>query len=135
MKMGWDGAERGVRQHVQPRRVLVVEDEVIVGMLLEDMLGELGCEVAAISTHLEQALHLARTLDIDLAILDVNLRGTQSFPVADVLSVRSVPFLFATGYGAQILKPPYSGTPTLQKPFQLEDLRQILALSGFQAGN
>jgi CheY-like chemotaxis protein len=113
----------------------VVEDEVIVGMLLEDMLEDLGCEVAAISTHLEQALHLARTLDIDLAILDVNLRGTQSFPVADVLSVRSVPFLFATGYGAQILKPPYSGTPTLQKPFQLDDLRQILALSCFQAGN
>ena len=135
MKMGWDGAERGVREHVRPRRVLVVEDEVIVGMLLEDMLGELGCEVAAISTHLEQALHLARTLDIDLAILDVNLRGTQSFPVADVLSVRSVPFLFATGYGAQILKPPYSGTPTLQKPFQLDDLRQILARSCFQAGN
>ncbi len=52
MKMGWDGAERGVRQHVQPRRVLVVEDEVIVGMLLEDMLEDLGCEVAAISTHL-----------------------------------------------------------------------------------
>src|ERR1700681_3198743 len=106
MKMGWDGAERGVREHARPRRVLVVEDEVIVGMLLEDMLEDLGCEVAAISTHLEQALHLARTLDIDLAILDVNLRGTQSFPVADVLSVRSVPFLFATGYGAQILSPP-----------------------------
>jgi CheY-like chemotaxis protein len=135
MKMGWDGAERGVREHARPRRVLVVEDEVIVGMLLEDMLEDLGCEVAAISTHLEQALHLARTLDIDLAILDVNLRGTQSFPVADVLSVRSVPFLFATGYGAQILKPPYSGAPTLQKPFQLDDLRQILALSCFQAGN
>jgi CheY-like chemotaxis protein len=135
MKMGWDGAERGVRAHARPRRVLVVEDEVIVGMLLEDMLEDLGCEVAAISTHLEQALQLARTLDIDLAILDINLRGTQSFPVADVLSVRSVPFLFATGYGAQILKPPYSGTPTLQKPFQLDNLRQILALSCFQAGN
>ena len=47
MKLGWDGAERGVREQVRPRRVLVVEDEVIVGMLLEDMLGELGCEVAA----------------------------------------------------------------------------------------
>ncbi len=55
--------------------------------------------------------------------------------MADVLSVRSVPFLFATGYGARILKPPYSGTPTLQKPFQLDDLRQILALSCFQAAN
>jgi len=132
---GWPRGRSGVTERGPRRRVLVIEDEVIVGMLLEDMLEELGCEVAAISTHIEEALQLARALDIDLAILDINLRGTQSFPVADVLGVRSVPFLFATGYGAQILKPPYSGTPTLQKPFQLEDLRQILALSGFQAGN
>ncbi|SEP48869.1 Response regulator receiver domain-containing protein [Rhodospirillales bacterium URHD0017] len=62
------------------RRVLVVEDEVIVGMLLEDMLGELGCEVVAISTHLEEALGLARRLDIDFALLDINLDGHQSFP-------------------------------------------------------
>ena len=134
MKMGWDGAERGVREHARPRRVLVVEDEVIVGMLLEDMLAELGCEVTAISTHIEEALQLARALDIDLAILDVNLGGKQSFPVADVLKSRGVPFMFATGYGAHILKPPYSGTPTLQKPFQLDDLQRMLSLSGFQAG-
>ena len=128
MKMGWDEAERGVVEHVRPRRVLVVEDEVIVGMLLEDMLGELGCEVAAISTRLEEALRLARTLDIDLAILDINLRGAQSLPVADVLSARSVPFLFASGYGATILKPPYSGTPTLQKPFQIGDLERMIGV-------
>lgn len=107
-------------------RVLVVEDEVIVGMLLEDMLGELGCEVAAISTHLDEALRLARTLDVDFALLDINLDGKQSFPVADVLRERGVPFLFATGYGAKILKPPYSGTPTLQKPFQLGDLQRMI---------
>jgi CheY-like chemotaxis protein len=123
-----------VTERSQRRRVLVIEDEVIVGMLLEDMLDELGCEVAAISTHIEEALQLARTLDIDLAILDINLRGKPSFPVADVLSSRGVPFMFATGYGAQILKPPYSGTPILQKPFQLDDLQRMLSLSGFQAG-
>jgi len=112
----------------------VIEDEVIVGMLIEDMLEELGCEVAAISTHIEEALQLARAPDIDLAILDINLGGKQSFPVADVLKSRGVPFMFATGYGAHILKPPYSGTPTLQKPFQLDDLQRMLSLSGFQAG-
>ena len=110
------------------RRALVVEDEVIVGMLLEDMLGALGCEVAAISTHLEEALTLARTLDIDFAVLDINLDGQQSFPVADVLSGRGVPFVFATGYGAKFLKPPYSGTPTLQKPFQLGDLERMIGM-------
>ena len=110
------------------RRALVVEDEVIVGMLLEDMLGELGCEVVAISTHLEEALQLARTLDFDFALLDINLDGKQSFPVADVLRERQVPFLFATGYGAKILKPPYSGTPTLQKPFQLGDLERMIGV-------
>jgi CheY-like chemotaxis protein len=110
------------------RRVLVVEDEVIVGMLLEDMLGELGCEVVAISTHLDEAVRLARSLDIDFALLDVNLDGRHSFPVADVLQGRGVPFLFATGYGAKILKPPYSATPTLQKPFQLEDLQRMIGM-------
>jgi len=123
-----------VTERSQRRRVLVIEDEVIVGMLLEDMLDELGCEVAAISTHIEEALQLARTLDIDLAILDVNLGGKQSFPVADVLKNRGVPFMFATGYGAQILKPPYSGTPTLQKPFQFDDLQRMLAQPAFEAG-
>ena len=110
------------------RRVLVVEDEVIIGMLLEDMLGELGCEVVAISTHLDEALGLARTLDIDFALLDINLDGQQSFPVADQLRQRGVPFLFATGYGAKILKPPYSGTPTLQKPFQIGDLERMIGV-------
>jgi CheY-like chemotaxis protein len=109
------------------RRVLVVEDEVIVGMLVEDMLQELGYEVAALSTHLEQAVELARSSDIDFAMLDLNLNGQMSYPVADVLRGREVPFIFATGYGAKILVPPYIGTPTLQKPFHLEELKRMLA--------
>lgn len=112
------------------RRVLVVEDEVIVGMLVEDMLQELGCEVVALSTHLEQAIELALSSNIDFAVLDLNLNGQLSYAVADVLRQRGLPFIFATGYGAKVLVPPYAGTPTLQKPFHLDDLRRILADAG-----
>jgi CheY-like chemotaxis protein len=112
------------------RRALVVEDEVIVGMLVEDMLNELGYEVVALSTHLDQAVELARSSDIDFAVLDLNLGGRMSYPVADALRQRSLPFIFATGYGAKILAPPYAGTPTLQKPFHLDDLRRMLTEAG-----
>ena len=112
------------------RRALVVEDEVIIGMLVEDMLQELGYEVAALSTHLDQAVELARGIDIDFAVLDLNLNGRMSYPVADALRERGVPYIFATGYGAKILVPPYTGTPTLQKPFHLDELRRLLADAG-----
>ena len=112
------------------RRVLVVEDEVIVGMLVEDMLQELGYEVVALSTHLDQAIELASSSDIDFAMLDLNLNGQLSYAVADVLRLRGLPFIFATGYGAKFLVAPYAGTPTLQKPFHLDDLRRILADAG-----
>jgi CheY-like chemotaxis protein len=109
------------------RRALVVEDEVVIGMLIEDMLAELGHEVVAISTHLEEALRLARSSEIDFGILDVNLNGHQSLPVADALHRRSIPFIFATGYGSKIIRSPYQDIPTLQKPFELGELK--LALS------
>ena len=108
------------------RRVLVVEDEVLVGMLIEEMLLDLGYEIAALSTHLDQALTLARTADFNVALLDINLNGRQSFPVADVVRARGLPFLFATGYGSRIVPEPYRDAPILQKPFSREDLRAAL---------
>src|SRR5689334_16591820 len=72
-------------------------------MLLEEMLHELGYELAALSTHLDEALALARTAAFDVALLDINLNGQQSFPVADAIRARGLPFLFATGYGSRIL--------------------------------
>ena len=107
-------------------RVMVVEDEVIVAMLIEDMLVDLGYDVVALSTHLDEALTFARTMPLDVAVLDVNLNGRESFPVADALRARGVPFVFATGYGPKILGPAYADVPTVQKPFQLADLQQIL---------
>jgi DNA-binding response OmpR family regulator len=112
------------------RRALIVEDEVLVGMLIEEMLQELGYGLAALATHLEQALSLARSESFDFALLDINLNGKQSFPVADVIRARGLPFLFATGYGTRILGEPYTDAPILQKPFSLEELRRALGRAG-----
>ena len=112
------------------RRALVVEDEVLVGMLIEEMLHELGYEIAALSTHLDQAIALAKTAEFDIALLDINLNGQQSFPVADVVRARRLPFLFATGYGSRILPEPYRDAPILQKPFSLADLKAALQRAG-----
>src|SRR5215211_7869966 len=109
-----------------PRRVFVVEDEIMIRMLLEDMLADLGYGVAASAGGLNEAIALARESDFDLAILDVNLNGDSVYPVADVLMERGVPFAFSTGYGERGLPEAYRDRPTLQKPFQLENLEDIL---------
>jgi DNA-binding response OmpR family regulator len=114
----------------QRRRALVVEDEVLVGMLLEEMLHELGHELAALSTHLDEALSLARSATFDFAVLDINLNGRQSFPIADAIRARGLPFLFATGYGSPILGTAWRDVPILQKPFSLDELRAALAMTG-----
>jgi DNA-binding response OmpR family regulator len=109
---------------------LVVEDEVLVGMLLEEMLHELGYELAALSTHLDEALSLARNAPFDFAVLDINVNGRQSFPIADAIRARGLPFLFATGYGSRIVGATYKDVPILQKPFSLDELRAALAKAG-----
>src|SRR5215468_10659553 len=109
------------------RRVFVVEDEIMIRMLLEDMLADLGYGVAASAGGLDEAITLARESDFDVAILDVNLNGHAVYPVAEVLDQRGVPFVFSTGYGERGLPEPYRNRPTLQKPFQLENLDKALA--------
>jgi CheY-like chemotaxis protein len=109
------------------RRILVVEDEFLIRMLLEDMLGDLGYELAGIAGRVEEAAELARTKELDLAILDVNLDGHDVYPVADILIQRGVPFVFVSGYGGRGLPEAYSDRPTLQKPFQLDELEKTLA--------
>ena len=108
------------------KRILVVEDELMIRMLLEDMLAELGCTIAAQTGHLDEALETARNGEFDIAILDVNLGGQSVSPVADVLAARGLPFVFATGYGERGLPDSYRDRPTLKKPFQLDSLRRTL---------
>jgi CheY-like chemotaxis protein len=116
-----------------PKRILVVEDELMIRMLLEDMLGELGYTVAAEAGRIDEALQAAKTADFDLAILDVNLEGEPVLPVADVLAARGRPFVFATGYGERGLPEAYRDRPTLKKPFQMDGLKQLLQ-SALQEG-
>jgi CheY-like chemotaxis protein len=112
------------------RRVLVVEDEMLVAMLVEDILEELGLEVAGVCTHLDQALKLAASEAVDFVILDVNLDGKRSFPVADILRARNIPFVFATGYGAKALEAEYANAQTIAKPFMFGDIKLALQNAG-----
>ena len=113
-------------QEVGLRRALVVEDEIMVAMYVEDLLTELGFEVAGIATGLDQALPLAREGSFDFAVLDINLAGQLSFPVADVLRARGIPFLFASGYGSKGLSEDYRSAIRIQKPFVSRDLAQAI---------
>ena len=107
-------------------RALLVEDEAGVALLLEDMLEELGCGVAASAATLARALSAARDAEFDFAVLDVNLDGELVFPVAYVLKERRRPFIFSTGYGRVGLPEAFKNCEVLNKPFSLEDLKQKL---------
>ncbi len=108
-------------------RVLIVEDEGMVSMLLEDMLSELGHTVAGLAPRLELARKLAERIEVDLAILDVNLDGEASYPVAEILAARGVPLIFATGYGNTGLNEAWKRMPVLSKPFQIRELAAAIA--------
>jgi two-component SAPR family response regulator len=108
------------------RRILVIEDEMLIGMLLEDMLADLGHSVAGIISRVDDAMVAVKKDDFDIAILDVHLNGQAVFPVADLLVDMNKPFVFATGYGERGLPDSYRGRPVLQKPFAKDDLERVL---------
>ncbi len=108
------------------KRVLVVEDEMVVAMLVEDMVCELGYEVAAVVSRVDEAMKLVDSGSFDFAVLDVHLNGRLIFPFADALAERKIPYIFATGYGERGIPPEHSKRPVLQKPFRAEDLKRAL---------
>jgi CheY-like chemotaxis protein len=113
-------------------RVLLVEDEGLVALLIEDMLEELGLKVVASAAHVKKACELATTASFDVALLDVNLAGEFVFPVARILRDRRIPFLFSTGYGGPPLEEEFRSAPAIGKPFSIDQLsaklRAVLAL-------
>lgn len=109
------------------RRILIVEDEALVSMLIEDAVEALGIEVAGVAGSLEEALAQAENGSFDCAILDVHLRGKDIGPVADALAVRGIRFIFATGYGQSGVPEKHRERPVLQKPFLPSELERALA--------
>jgi DNA-binding response OmpR family regulator len=109
-------------QRRKGRRVLVVEDEFMVAMGLEMVLSDAGYEVVGPIGRFEQALAAASGEKVDVALLDVNVRGQTVFPVADILSGRGVPFAFLTGYGRDSLPAAQANANVLAKPFKAPEL-------------
>jgi CheY-like chemotaxis protein len=108
------------------RRVLVVEDEMMVLMNIENVLADLGCEVVASAATVDRALALVEADRFDLAMLDVNLGGQTSYSVADALALRSIPFAFSTGYGEHGIETRFRDRPVLRKPYSDEELGATL---------
>ncbi len=108
-------------------RILVLEDEVLVAMMIEDMLEELGCQVVGPYARMDEALErIAAQGGIDLAVLDVNVAGQTSYPVAEALAKTETPFIFSTGYDAGGMPEPWRDRPSLRKPFMLGELERVL---------
>ena len=117
---------------LQGRRILIVEDEMLVAMELEQMLAEHGCEILGPASTIDRALALLQRQRPDAAVLDVNLNGTTVAPVAAALREQHVPFVLATGYGGnQAMQPELRGAPRLDKP--VNHPRLIRALAGVLA--
>jgi CheY-like chemotaxis protein len=108
------------------KRILVVEDEYMIAVLLEDLLAELECVVAGVAGRPKEALELINSTPLDAAVLDVNLDGADSFGIAAALADRRIPFIFATGYGGSRLTPEFSNCPVIQKPYRLDELSGAL---------
>jgi DNA-binding response OmpR family regulator len=114
-------------------RILVVEDEMLIAMVIEDAVHDSGGQVVGPAATLEKALKLVEEEEFDAAILDVTIRGGKVYPVAERLLKRGVPFVFASGYGDWALPAELRDKPRLTKPFTAAALEEQIRLLYGQA--
>lgn len=107
-------------------RALVVEDESMVGLLMEDLLREVGVNPVGTAWSVQQAIALLDMAPVDLVVLDVNIAGESVEPVAEELQRRGIPFIFVTGFGIERVPEAFRNRPVLTKPVEEEDLRNAL---------
>lgn len=110
-------------------RLLLVEDEALVAMMLEDQLADLGCVVVGVAANVAEGLAVIEdhAPELDGAVLDINLGGEKVYPVAEELAGRGIPFIFSTGYGRAGIEPDFAQTPMLAKPYGQGALAQMLS--------
>jgi CheY-like chemotaxis protein len=114
-------------------RGFVVEDEFVLSLIIEDMLDAAGCSIVATAHQLGEAIEAAKTLNFDFAVIDVNLDGEASYPVAEILEKRRVPFIFATSYGPDGVAQRWRKAPILRKPFLSIELESAVKSLFFSA--
>ena len=116
------------------RTILILEDEPIIGLALEDMLANEGARVLHAS-RIDEALDMLAGEHVDSAILDVNVHGILSYPVAASLKERAIPFVFATGYGDRSHPTEFAGVPTVSKPYSAEEIERALMTHADTSGS
>ena len=127
VKVAGQPKPRQMRNPVETPRVLIVEDEPLIAMLVQEWLEELGYDVIGPAASVSGALDLIACVELDGAVLDVSLGKEESFPIADELKRRGVPFAFATGYGVEGLEGRFAGAHVLAKPFQQQVFRDLIS--------
>jgi CheY-like chemotaxis protein len=119
-------------QAIEGLRILLIEDEVVIAMTAEDMLEEIGCHVSAQASTFGEAMTCATDGDFDLALLDINLHGVMSIPIAYKLREAGKPFIFTTGYGNVGIDSAFSDVMVVTKPYTLRTLSNGIAVAAGQ---
>ena len=124
---GTNGVIIGLKQKDEPR-VLLVEDEALVALMMQETLTEFGFQVVGPVGTASEALSAARDSQIDAAVLDINLGDGLVYTVAEILAVRGVPFVFVTGYESDSVDARFQDVPILQKPIERDMLQKVFML-------